>query len=105
MTAAIVAGIFLAVCTYVACLWLTDYVTRVSFTSEEAVKKNVGEAYESLQKFIDRRDVKATDSDKLKKWVEEYEDVYLYIWVTIIRISLRPDGMRPALRQILPTRI
>lgn len=80
MTAAIVAGIFLAVCTYVACLWLTDYVTRVSFTSEEAVKKNVGEAYESLQKFIDRRDVKATDSDKLKKWVEEYEDVYLYIW-------------------------
>lgn len=80
MTAAIVAGIFLAIGTYAACMWLTDYVTKTAYTSPEAVQRNVGEAYESLEDFIASEHVEATDSEKLKKWVEEYEDVYLYIW-------------------------
>jgi len=80
MTAAIVAGIFLAICTYALCMWLTNYVTQVAYTSKEAVTRNVGEAYESLERFIAIEHVKATDADKLKAWVEEYEDVYLYIY-------------------------
>lgn len=80
MTAAIVVGLLLAVGTYVLCLWFTDYITEKYYTSEEAVTENVGKAYDDLERFIGENKVKADDADKLKTWVEEYEDVYLYIW-------------------------
>lgn len=80
MAIAIVLGLFLAVCTYVFCSWVTEYVAEVMYESEAAVAQNVGKAYDDFEDYIRRNDLKATDTKALKHWVEDQTYTYLYIY-------------------------
>lgn len=80
MTAAVVVGIFLAVCTYFACSWFADYISVLNYTSEEAVERNINRAFADLEDYIEEKHAKATDTEILRKWAEDQEYTYLYIW-------------------------
>lgn len=80
MTAAVVVGIFLAVCTYFACSWFADYISVLNYTSEEAVERNINRAFSDLEDYIEEKHAKATDTEILRKWTEDQEYTYLYIW-------------------------
>ncbi|MDO4482346.1 MAG: HAMP domain-containing sensor histidine kinase [Bacillota bacterium] len=80
MVAAVLAGMILACITYAACLWFTGFVTEIKYTGEEAVEKNVGEAYDSLREYINTNHVKGTDNDKLSEWLKEQGDTYLFVY-------------------------
>lgn len=73
-------GIFLAVCMYGFCRWVGDYVAEVRYTSEAAVERNVGKAYDSLEEFIEKNHVKATDTKALREWLADQSYTYLFIW-------------------------
>lgn len=80
ITVAILVGMLLAACMYVACIWFENYVTTVRFTSDEAVERNIGEAYDDLQEYVDRYDIEATDSKALSKWMKKQAYTYLYVY-------------------------
>ena len=80
MVAAVLAGLILAGCTYMACGWFTDYISEIRFTGEEAVARNVGAAYDSLIDFIETNHVRGTDNDKLSDWLKEQSDTYLFVY-------------------------
>lgn len=80
MTVAILTGIVLAFCMYLFCTWFEGYITDHYYTSDEAVKKNVGAAYESLEEYIDKYQVKATDREALIKWINEQEYTYFFVY-------------------------
>lgn len=80
MTAAVVAGIFLAVCTYFACGWFANYISVLNYTSEEAIERNINKAFNDLEECIEEKHLKATDTKQLRKWAEDQGYTYLYIW-------------------------
>lgn len=80
MTAAVVVGIFLAVCTYFACSWFANYISVLNYTSEEAVERNISKAFSDLEDYIEENHAKATDTELLRKWTEDQGYTYLYIW-------------------------
>ncbi|MGN0658538.1 MAG: histidine kinase dimerization/phospho-acceptor domain-containing protein [Emergencia sp.] len=80
MVAALLIGLLLAACTYLACGWVTSYVCEVRYTSEEALKRNVDAVYDALEEYIEREHVKATDNEALSSWMKDQEDTYLFIY-------------------------
>lgn len=79
MVLAILLGLGLTIGVYLLCTWFTNYVCQVRYLSDEAVERNVGEVYDSLEAYIEKKHVKATDTDKLNEWAKEQEDTYIYI--------------------------
>ena len=79
MVLAILLGVGLTIGVYLLCTWFTNYVCQVRYLSDEAVERNVGEVYDSLEDYIEEHHVKATDTDKLNEWAKEQEDTYIYI--------------------------
>ncbi len=80
MVLAIMAGLGLAVCVYLLCSWFTNYVCEIRYLSDEAVARNAGEAYDSLEKYIKAKKVKATDTEALNEWAKGQEDTWIYIY-------------------------
>lgn len=80
ITVAIFVGIFLAVCMYIACAFVENYVTEVRYTSDHAVETNIGMAYDSLEEYIAKNEVKGSDSKALSSWVKTQEYTYLTVY-------------------------
>ncbi len=80
MVMAILLGLALTLCVYLLCSWFTSYVCEVRYLSDEAVARNVGEAYDSLEAYIKANNVKATDTEALNEWAKGQEDTWIYIW-------------------------
>lgn len=80
MVMAILAGLGLAIGVYLLCNWFTNYICEIRYLSEDAVERNVGEAFESLEKYIDKNNVKASDTEALNDWAKGQEDTWIYIW-------------------------
>lgn len=80
MVMAILLGLGLTICVYLLCSWFTSYVCEVRYLSDEAVARNVGEVYDSLEAYIKAKDVKATDTEALNEWAKSQEDTWIYIW-------------------------
>lgn len=76
----IMAGLLLTVVTYGMCTWLEHYVTETRYTSDAAVEKNIGEAYDSLEQYIKEENVKATDREALSKWLKRHEYTYFFVY-------------------------
>ena len=80
MTIVVLIGIALALGMYLFCSWFTGYVTQIRYLSDEAVSQNVGEAYDSLERFIRRGNVKATDSKALTRWIKDQDYTYFFVY-------------------------
>lgn len=80
MVMAIMVGLGLAICVYLLCTWFTNYICEVRYLSDEAVERNVGEAFDSLETYIEKRQVKASDTEALNEWAKGQEDTYIYVW-------------------------
>ena len=80
MTLAVLIGIALALGMYLFCSWFTNYVTQVRYLSDEAVSKNIGGAYDSLEIYIREDGVKGTDSKKLTAWINDHEYTQLVVY-------------------------
>lgn len=80
MVMAILVGLGLAICVYLLCSWFKNYVCEVRYLSDEAVERNVGEAFDSLENYIEKKQVKATDTEALNEWAKGQENTWIYIW-------------------------
>lgn len=80
ITTAIFVGLALAVFMYAFCGWFENYVTVKKFTSEAAVEENIGTVYESLERYIETKHVKATDREALSAWHKKQEYTYFYVY-------------------------
>ena len=80
ITIVVLIGIALALSMYLFCSWFSNYVTQVRYLSDEAVSRNVGEAYDSLEDYVRRYDVEATDSKALTKWIKKQDYTHLMVY-------------------------
>ncbi|MGC2873613.1 HAMP domain-containing sensor histidine kinase [Ihubacter sp. rT4E-8] len=80
MILAIIVGLALAASVYILCTWVTNYICEIRYLSDEAIEKNVGEAFDSLQEYIEKYGVEATDTEALNNWAKQQEETYIYIW-------------------------
>lgn len=65
---------------YILADWVESAVAEKNYKSTAAVEKNVGAAYESLQKYIGENNIKGTDSDALQNWIEKHDYTYLSVY-------------------------
>ena len=58
---------------------IQSFVVQKYYLSEEAVKRNEDEAFETLERFINGKKIKSTDTEALHNWVKEQEYTYLTV--------------------------
>lgn len=80
MTVAILAGIVFAFCMYLFCMWFENYVVEVYYTSDKVVEKNVNAAYDSLEEYVEKYHVEATDRKALARWVADQKYTYFFVY-------------------------
>lgn len=80
MTVAILVGIVLAFCMYLFCTWFENYIITNFYTSEKAVVRSVDGAYDSLEKYIKKYHVEATDRKALAEWVRGQKYTYFFVY-------------------------
>lgn len=80
MVVAIIMGAVLTLGMYLMCTGLTNYIIEIRYTSDEAVERNVGAAYDELLQYIDENHIEATDTKALSKWVKEQPYTYFFVY-------------------------
>lgn len=80
LAVAIVIAALLATGTLLLCNTLEYQIADKLFLSKAAKEKAVNQKYEDLRSYISKNDVKATDTDALKKWMktESYTEFIVY---------------------------
>ena len=80
LSLAVILGILLSIVMYVFCAGFGQYLISLRYLSDRAVERNINNAYESLEHYIEERDVKGTDVEKLSAWLKKNDYTYLYVY-------------------------
>jgi len=59
--------------------WIEGFVVQKYYLSEEAVDRNINDAYSDLEVYISTKDVKSSDTEMLQQWVKDHEYTYLVV--------------------------
>ncbi|MBO4235478.1 MAG: HAMP domain-containing histidine kinase [Firmicutes bacterium] len=77
---AVVASLIAAFLLYEIMSGLEKMVAQKYYLSEEAEARNVNEAYRELKDYIEKENLKSTDTDKLQHWIKTHDNTYLMIF-------------------------
>ena len=59
--------------------WIQSFVVNRYYLSEEAVIRNEEEAFNNFTNFIQKNEIRSTDTEQLQQWVKSQEYTYLIV--------------------------